>query len=287
MLDSARRNRSVLLVTLWLIAAATWGVQAQSAPAFEVATIKPSTPNNPGHSMMMSEDKFETESQTVLRMIVFAYGLNMGSNEQVSGGPGWVGSMPFDVVAKEDLETVARLKKLSPDEQADQVRLMVRELLADRFKLKIHHELKELPVYTLTVTKSGVKMTPMTPDVSDPNAAGSGKKPRGSGIQMNGKGHLQGMNATAAVLATVLGHQSEIGGRMVLDKTGLTGNYDFKLIWTPDAGMSGAGEGGPASEGSGVSLFTAVQEQLGLKLEATKGSVDTIVIDSVAMPSEN
>jgi uncharacterized protein (TIGR03435 family) len=98
---------------------------------------------------------------------------------------------------------------------------------------------------------------------------------------------MQGMNTTPELLANVLGSQPEIGGRMVLDKTGLTGRYDFVLKWTPDAGMSGAGDAGASPEASGPSLFTALQEQLGLKLDATKGSVDTIVIDSVEMPSDN
>jgi uncharacterized protein (TIGR03435 family) len=101
---------------------------------------------------------------------------------------------------------------------------------------------------------------------------------------------MKGMNTTPDLLANVLGSQPEIGGRMVLDKTGLTGKYDFMLRWTPDAGMGGAGDGGAspaAADASGPGLFTALQEQLGLRLDATRGAVDTIVIDSVEMPSEN
>ena len=89
------------------------------------------------------------------------------------------------------------------------------------------------------------------------------------------------------MLSNVLGMQPEIGGRMVIDKTGLKGTYDFMLKWTPDAGMGAGADAGAATDTSGPSLFTALQEQLGLKLDATKGSVDTIVIDSVEMPSEN
>ena len=163
---------------------------------------------------------------------------------------------------------------------------MVQELLAERFKLKLHHETKELPMYAMTVVKSGVKMTPVAA-VPVPADGAAPAKPQGSGIRGMGRGQLQGMNTTPDLLANVLGSQPEIGGRMVLDKTGLTGKYDFMLKWTPDAGMAGAVDAGAVPESSGPSLFTALQEQLGLRLDATKGMVDTIVIDSVEMPSEN
>jgi len=239
-----------------------------------------------GHSLMMSKDKFWTEAQTLRAMVIFAYGLNMGSDQQVSGGPSWIGSAQFDVEAKEDQETVDKLTKMTPEDRTEVIRGMVRELLAERFKLKVHHESKELPIYAMTIAKGGVKMTPTPPEPPlAPNEDGTPRKERGGGIQMNGKGQLRGMNVGTSILANVLGRQPEIGGRMVIDKTGLTGRYDFKLKWTPDAGMNGAESA--AADGANVSLFTAMTEELGLKLEATKDAVDTIVIDSAEMPTEN
>jgi uncharacterized protein (TIGR03435 family) len=262
-------------------------LSAQGGSSFEVSTVKPSDTSKPGHSLMMSKDKFETQAQTVRAMILFAYGLNAGSDQQVTGGPAWIGTAQWDVEAKEDPETVEKLTKLSQEDRVEAVRHMVQQLLADRFKLKVHHEMKELPVYSMTVAKGGVKMTPTPPEPPlPPNEDGTPRKPRGSGIRMSGKGELEGINAGPSILASVLGRQPEIGGRMVLDKTGLTGRYDFKLKWVSDAGMNGA-DSGAASDSLGVSLFTAMQEQLGLKLEATKDSVDTIVIDSAEMPTEN
>ena len=281
-----RCNVRVLFVVAWMTVVLPCVMLAQAsvagAPAFDVATIRPSDLNKPGASLMISADKFETQNQTLKSILKFAY--NLGAEQQISGGPAWVGSAKFDIVAKEDAETVAAVNKLLKEQRGKPVRLMVQNLLAERFKLKVHHETKELPLYAMTVAKSGVKMTLAA---VEPVAADGTTARRGSGISGRGRGQLQGMNTTPELLANVLGSQSEIGGRMVLDKTGLTGKYDFMLKWTPDAGMGGTGDAGASPEASGPSLFTALQEQLGLKLDATKGMVDTIVIDSVEMPSEN
>ena len=285
MANRVRCNVRVLFVVAWMTVVVPGVVLAQApvaGPSFEVATIRPSDPNKPGASLMMSSDKFETESQTLIGILKFAYNLNLGGNQQISGGPAWVGSAKFDITAKEDAETIAALQNLPKEQRAEPVRLMVQKLLAERFKLKVHHETKELPVYAMTVAKSGVKMTLTAAPVATEGAAPA--RPQGSGIRRMGPGQMQGINTTPELLANVLGSQPEIGGRMVLDKTGLTGKYDFMLKWTPDVGM---GDAGAVAEASGPSLFTALQEQLGLRLDATKGMVDTIVIDSVEMPSEN
>ena len=162
------------------------------------------------------------------------------------------------------------LQKLPKEQRAEPVRLMVQNLLAERFKLKVHHETKELPVYVMTVAKSGLKMTPavVVPVATDGTAPA---RPMGSGIRRMGAGQMQGINTTPELLANVLGSQPEIGGRMVLDKTGLTGKYDFMLKWTPDAGMGGAGDAGASAEASGPGLFTALQEQLGLSWMRRRG----------------
>ena len=280
-----------LVALVWLAVAAPQGM-AQQRPAppalsFDVATIKPTKPDDPNGNLLMNENKFETEGQTLKSLVKFAYNLNMGADQQIAGGPAWVVSAKFDIQAKEDPDTVTALKKLSDEQQVDAIRKMVRGLLADRFKLKVHSETRVLPVYALVVAKGGTKMTPSveTPAPTD------GSRPQGwHGLSMEGRGQLEGRSATPAMFTTVLPRQPEIGGRMVVDHTGLTGQYDFLLKWTPEASLgasSMAHEEGVPPNPSAPSLFTALQEELGLRLEATKAPVDTIVIDSAEMPSQD
>jgi uncharacterized protein (TIGR03435 family) len=170
---------------------------------------------------------------------------------------------------------------------------MLQALLADRFKLSIHRETKELPVYALVAAKNGPKLQEAKADATYPNGI---KGPDGvarGGMMRIGGGEVTGQGLPIANLTRMLSQQL---GRTVIDKTGLTGKYDFTLQWTPDEsqgpmfkGADGAPPGGnPAPpESSGPSLFTAIQEQLGLKLESQKGPVEIIVIDHVEKPSQN
>ena len=173
---------------------------------------------------------------------------------------------------------------------------MVQALLADRFKLKVHHETKELPVYALTVWKNWIYEADAVGGNGaswSPDAGPDGKPSKSTwhGLQMQGRGQMEGRGATPDMLANVLGFQPEIGGRMVIDKTEIKGTYDFLLKWTPDPGLgtstSPFGNSGAPVDPTGPSLFTALREELGLTLDATKAPVDTIVIDSVELPSEN
>ena len=288
-LTLSRVTRPVLLVCVLMCPGASIFAQATAAPSFEVATIKPSDPNSPGGGLGFNDDKFTTKGQTVKVMMKFAYNLNIGTDSQISGGPSWVGTTKFDIVAKMDDDTIAALPKLPNDQKRERMQLMLQALLADRFKLKVHHETKELPVYVLTVGKNGSKLTPSVDAPHDAEAKPS--KSTWHGLQMQGRGQMEGRGATPDMLANVLGFQPEIGGRMVLDKTGLKGAYDFMLKWTPDPSLgtstSPFGNSGAPVDPTGPSLFTALREELGLTLDATKAPVDTIVIDSVEMPSEN
>ena len=178
-------------------------------------------------------------------------------------------------------------------------RRKVQSLLADRFKLTLHRETKEFPVYALMIAKNGSKLqevadTPLESGPPDPKGAPDGPRKGMKGIRMD-RGEVSGQGATISLLAEVLSNQV---GRTVLDKTGLKGHYDFTLKWTPDesqgAMIKGPGDGGPGTgnappppDASGPSIFTAVQEQLGLKLESQKGPVEILVIDHVERPSEN
>lgn len=171
---------------------------------------------------------------------------------------------------------------------------MLQSLLAERFKLTLHHETKEMPVYVLLVAKNGPKMHESDPAPSDGPAPGGpapGPNRRGS-IMMQGRGQLTVNGQPLSRFVDIL---SRFLGRVVVDQTGLKADYDFKLQWTPGdeevmfRGMGPGPDGRPAPppDASGPTLFTALQEQLGLKLESQKAPVDTLVIDHVDKPSEN
>ena len=220
---------------------------------------------------------------TLKNLINSAYRLTAlgGSVDQMlAGGPGWVGTDTFDVEAKaEDPEHTSQ----------DQLRAMLQNLLAERFNLKFHREKKEMPGFDLVVAKGGLKMKEATADASGPGGGG------GMSMNMRGPGSPMTMSSQRATISSIIGFLSGRLGRAIQDKTGLTGNYNFNLSWTPGEG-EGGGIGGltiqmppgavPAGASEpGVSLFTALQEQMGLRLEASKVMLDVFVIDSAEKPA--
>ncbi len=230
---------------------------------FEVASIKPSAPGGRGVRIQMAPGgRLDVSNVTLKILIQQAYGVK---DFQISGGPGWINSDRYDVVAKADGD-VGR---------AEQLRPLIQKLLADRFQLTIHRDTKELPVYALVVGKNGPKLK---------ESASNGP---GAQIRM-GRGVINGQAMGMGMLASEL---SRPLGRTVIDRTGLKGQYEIKLEWTPEDGPGhGPGDGpesAPPPDTTGPSLFTALQEQLGLKLESSKGPVEIIVIDRVEKPSEN
>jgi uncharacterized protein (TIGR03435 family) len=262
----------------------------QSAPApltFEVASIKPGGGDEHRVGIQfMPGGGLRTTGTTLKFLITFAYDVR---DFQVSGGPGWINSDRFDVMAKSDRSTS---DNATPDEMrnmtdaqmkttAEQMRVKLQALLADRFQLTLHHETKEQPVYALVISKNGSKL--------QESQMKAGERRR---MMRMGRSELNGEGVAIDMLTHTL---SNVLGRPVIDRTGLKGNYDFKLQWTPDPGQSG-GFGGPPPPGieappppdpNGPSIFTAVQEQLGLRLESQKGPVDLIVIDRVEKLSDN
>jgi uncharacterized protein (TIGR03435 family) len=300
----AHNRRRLLLVAAGWVAVAVMGTPSHAqtptaaSPTFDVVTIKPGR-HVTKNGFMSSPGRFTAMDATLKNLIQDAYGLRnspYGIDGQITGGPGWVNSATFDVEAKAEEPVPAKWEKI-PGGQRNE--LMLQALLADRFKLKVHHETKELLVYALTVAKNGPKLTPSvapaTPAAeSAPTYAFGARLPTPQadhwrGIRAVGARPMYGGSIAARRETTsmftefFLQDQPEIGGRMVIDRTGLTGEYDFTLQWTPEQMPNGA----PPPDPSWPSLFTALQEQLGLKLESTNGPVDTIVIDSVEMPSEN
>lgn len=273
-----------------LLALGALPAAAQAAPpahrAFDVATIKPSNGNNPPReSIDVTPDRFQATDMTLKELIKVAWDLNYGADDQVAGGPPWVASTRFDVDAKEDAGLAAELAKLPQPQRGEAVRAMLRDLITQRFQLRLHHETRQLPVYELVVAKGGPKLMPAAdPAATSKPADRSGTQdPPRRWIRFAGVGELEGYSTDMETLVTALCMQPEIGGRMVLDKTGLTGNYDFKLKWTPDIFLSAS----QSAANSGPSLFTALQEELGLRLDSAKAPVDRVVIDGVSPPSAN
>jgi len=239
---------------------------ADANPVFEVATIKPSDPDRPGKAFLVQGRQFSTLNTTLSDLITFAYGLHA---RQLVGAPDWVEKDKYDLTALPDGVGQPSLK---------QWKTMFQKLLADRFQLTFHHDNKELSVYALTVGKNGPKLTKSQ---GDPNGL--------PGLFFRGFGVLPAQNATMADFAGVM--QSAVLDKPVVDQTGITGRYDFTLKWTPDEsqfGGAGARVPPPADNvAAPPDLYTAIQEQLGLKIVATKAPVDVLVIDHVAKPSAN
>jgi uncharacterized protein (TIGR03435 family) len=234
---------------------------AMAPVGFEAASIKPSPDVDGGRSIHPSPGGGLIAGNATLKsLILLAYNIR---DFQLAGGPGWLDSAGYDIVAKP-----------SPGTRGD-ARVRLQSLLADRFKLKFHREMKELPVFALIVERNGLKLQEARREPKD-----------GDGNFHAGRGRLTGQMVSMPDLAGML---SGYVGRTVQDRTGVKGLFDFKLDWTPDESQStapdGAGETPP--DASGPSIFTALQERLGLKLEPSKGPVEIIVIDHAEKATEN
>jgi len=242
---------------------------ANPNPSFEVATIKPARPEGRFSLLVNRSGMMNTTSTSLSDLIKFAYGVHP---KQITSGPSWLETEKYDVSAKPDTEGIPN---------GDQLKLMVQKLLTERFQLTFHRDKKELSVYAITVTKTGAKLSKNETGGILP---GFGGPPRNFNVR----------NATMAEFAGVL--QANILDRPVVDQTELgSTRYDFILKWTPDPSQGQIGGPGPGPNGPPAApdpdappdLFTAFQQQLGLKLESTKAPVDVLVIDKVEKPSEN
>jgi uncharacterized protein (TIGR03435 family) len=262
----------VLAVVGMLAAAAPMMGQAVAAVGaspllYDVVSVKPDKSGTNNVSVNMGGDQYKGTNISLKMLIEYAWDLQ--TNEQIYGLNGWANSARFDLEAKLDAETMAALKRLPKEERGTQLRAMMQAVLVDRFHLKIHHELKELPVYELTVAKGGTKLKEADP--KEPNA--------GSMQSSNQKTTVAGVP-----MSSVAKYISQRVHRTVIDKTGLTGVYDFVLQWAPD---EASGEAASAAPSEFPPFIGALQEQLGLRLDSSKGPVDTIVVDHVEQPTEN
>jgi uncharacterized protein (TIGR03435 family) len=254
--------------TAWAIPAKLKPMGADASPVFEVATIKPSQPGRPGKGIRVQPGRhFSTLNTSLSDLMTFSYGIHP---RQITGAPDWVATEKYDITAQPDGEG-------EPNDK--QWKMMLQKLLTERFKLAFHRDKKELTVYAIVVGKTGSKLTKSE---GDPNGL--------PGLGFRGLGALIARNANMTDFAGLL--QSTVLDRPVVDQSELPGRYDFTLNWTPDEtqfGGLGMRPPPPADNASSnlPDLFTAMQEQLGLRLKPSKEPVDVLVIDHVEKPSEN
>jgi uncharacterized protein (TIGR03435 family) len=225
---------------------------AQNArPAFDVISIKPNASGNSNSGEHTERGRLIVTNDTVKDLIQDAFRVK---DFQITGGPGWLSTARYDIVATSG----------TAGDSDEQFAPLLQSLLEDRFGLKFHRETKESTVYSLVVAKGGPKMTVDSGEGEDSSQTNS----------KDGRTTMVARKVTVAMLASRLERQV---GRRVVNNTGLTAAYDYTLTWSQDQ----------SADPTGPSIFTALQEQLGLKLDSMKGPVDTVVIDSVERPSEN
>jgi bla regulator protein blaR1 len=258
-------------------------------PSFEVASIKLDNSGNNSHLFQFPDPgRFRTINMPARSMIQFAYNVK---TFQVTGGPSWVDAKGYDIEAKIDDSRVAEMQKMPPEQRSSQIRLMLRSLLADRFKLQLSHEMKIEPEYALVVAKGGPKLTPTAWVQPDPNAPKPENPGRNGPHLMLSPGKISAVDQPVSGLCDLLAFMPEIEGRLVVDQTGIAGKYDYTVLFSSEAlgkkMAEGAGAAAPPPDDSQPPIFTALEEQLGLRLENTKGPVDVYTIDHIEEPSEN
>jgi len=230
-------------------------------PAYEVATIKPPQANEYGPSLRV--------------YIQGAFGIPVNSIGWVIG-PDWINSAKYVIQGKPPESIREAMQTMTPAERSKTIQTMQQGLLADRFKLKAHFESREMPVYKLVLAKGGSQLKENS-DVAKGRLAVNASTIRGTAVSIRN-------------LLGALESVPDVGGRVVTDETGLVGTYDFLLKWTPMEVVTPQGSPSgtsPSSNAEGVSLFTAIEEQLGLKLVSATGPGQVLVIDHIEQPSEN
>jgi uncharacterized protein (TIGR03435 family) len=247
-------------------------------PTFEVVTIKPARPDATGHGWHGSLDRITIRNYTLKRLIRAAYSLK--SDSQILGGPEWIGKLAFDIDAKVDDAEVANIRNLSSREHHKLQLLMLQSLLADRFQLKVTTGERTIPVYALVVSKSGAKLTPSPPPAQEQSASdgstGRAKPERPHNMNVN-NGHMTASGYSMDGLADDLTLEGDVD-RVVVNRTGLTGEYDFKMTWTEDEGN------GVPSDAPYPGLLTALKEQLGLELKPDKAPVEVVIVEGAEKP---
>jgi bla regulator protein BlaR1 len=302
--NSLSHMRKLLLSAIALASAAI-SLSAQvlhpsgPLPSFEVATIKPQAPmtftmrapaSGSGEKVMTQmvftgpsardgkpaapTDRVSLHVNPAM-LIAMAYNLPLPSEGRIVGGPDWLKTDVYEIQAKISDAVYAEMQKMPPAASREQRQLMEQSLLADRFGLKVHFETRDMPVYALVAAKGGPKLAPA-------------KEGEQENISVSGDAQASDLKASAAKLddlLRLLQMQPDVSGRMLINQTGLPGVYNFTLRWSRE--QSSGADNGAASTADAPAFFTALQEQLGLRLVPTKAATEVIVIDHIEHPSEN
>jgi uncharacterized protein (TIGR03435 family) len=286
-------HKVVLVVTAIAIAVTPVASQAPSAqkPSFEVASIKPNKSDENRVAILgQPGGRFVATNISLTRLMDAAYSVR---EFQILGGPNWIRTDRWNIEAKAPEGSIPPPSAQPDPATINPMTLMLQSLIEDRFQLKMHRDTRELPVYELVIASGGPKIKisedqgPVRPPEPGVSPQRGGPMPRGSARL--GRGDFEANGVPFGTLITAL---SQALDRVVIDKTSFKGRYDIKLQWTPEIEQGPGLPGGPESsaprvDAQGPSIFTALQEQLGLRLESSKGPVEVIVIDSVQKPSEN
>lgn len=268
--------------TAILLLAALTSASAQQPPSFEVAVIRPSGDLTAGTNFSLSSSRFSVTNAPLTDLIQFAY--NLKTTQQVPKTPAWIASQEFDIDATIATADMEALNRQTADQKLQQYRFRVRSLLADRFNLKVSMQTKDLPVYALILAKGGPKpaLAPAPPGTL------AQRTPTLGGFS---SGQVKAGAVSMSVFADWLSGRPIVDGRPVVDATGLTGSFDFTLIFAPPNAQPAAYDAttsrSPTAPDAEVPLLTALEEQLGLKLEPRRAPVEVLVIDHVDPPSPN
>ena len=290
--DMRHLSRTVVSVVA-IIASAAMLAAAQAPaqkPSFEVASVKPNTSPDRRYSILRQPGgRLVITNRTLKMLIGLAYVL---ADFQISGGPSWITVDRWNIEGKPEDGNISQPTAQSGSNLPDPRMVMLQSLLEDRFQLKAHRETKQAPVYELVVSNGGSKLKRSEDQTLPPpppagTAQSPGIVPRGGMVGLMGA-----IEGNAVTLRDFSGALSLYLAQVVIDKTELSGLYDLRLKWTPQPALERLPTGDPlplrAFDGNfGPSIFTALQEQLGLKLVASKGFVEVLVIDNVQKPSEN
>jgi uncharacterized protein (TIGR03435 family) len=280
-----------LLPASLVLAMTSAALQAQTNPApervqFEAASVKPNTSGSESEQIrLLPGGRLEIRNMTLRMLLRTAYNV---TSFQISSGPGWLDSDRFDIIAKPETDTGPA-----------GLLLMLRSLLEQRFALAAHREVREQRAYLLSRSRGGLKLeaaegtcVPREPGHAPPATPPGQPPPNYCGSMHRGRELLEGIGVPLAdpegfTLSTLAGQLSSILGRAVIDKTGLTGIFNFQIRWTPEDDSAQSGSPAATSDTAAPSLFTAIQEQLGLRLESGRGPVELLIIDRVEKPSAN
>ena len=278
-------------IALTVLVAFATPVRAQqaAAPVFEVATVRENTSSETRQRIeVLPSGQFNAINMTVREILSIAYpseGGRFRHENHLVGGPAWLGSTRFDIIAKVegargvDTNKPGFAGNAADREAVERVRLMLHHLLAERFKLRLHFETRQLPIYNLVIAKStgelGPELKKATTDCMEEWKRQGRPEARALACGTIQRARGTGVTAYAVEMGPFVRDLYDWTGRLVVDRTGLTGRFDFTLNFAPDS----------VNDSDAPSIFTAVQEQLGLKLEPATGPVEVLVIDSAERPT--